>query len=91
MEPGKKLLAEFIACKNLSADWWRFSVVDLVAQKKPTYLSEITRHFTMLSAALDVISLLISAGLTGQEIIDTFWIAAQNAALELKKESEVEA
>lgn len=91
MEPGKKLLAEFIACKNLSADWWRFSVVDLVAQKKPTYLLEITRHFTFQSGALDVISLLICAGLTGQEIIDTFWVAANNAALELGKESGVEA
>lgn len=91
MEPGKKLLAEAIACKNLSADWWRASVIDLVAQKKPAYLSEITRHFALQSVVLDVISLLICAELTGQEIIDTFWIAANNAALEQQKESEVEA
>lgn len=80
------LAKKFASCK-LGAMWWRDSVVDLVNNEKPFLLADITKHVVLQDVALEVVSALLRAGLTGDEIVDVFW----SVALSVAKELEVEA
>lgn len=81
---GKIYLAKKFASCKLGAMWWRGSVVDLVKNEKPCCLAEITEHIVLQDVALEVVSALLSAGLTGDEIVDVFWSVALNVAMELE-------
>lgn len=86
MESKIYLAQEFASCK-LGAMWWRDSVVDLVNNEKPFLLADITKHVVLQDVALEVVSALLRAGLTGDEIVGVFW----SVALSVAKELEVEA
>ena len=86
MEDKIYLAEKFAHCK-LGAMWWRGSVVDLVKNEKPFLLADITKHVVVQDVALEVVSALLRAGLTGDEIVDVFW----SVALFVAKEFEVEA
>lgn len=83
----KIYLAEKFAHCKLGAMWWRAGVVDLVKNEKPFLLADITKHVVVQDVALEVVSALLRAGLTGDEIVDVFW----SVALCVAKELEVEA
>ena len=80
------LAKKFALCK-LGAMWWRASVVDLVKNEKPFCLAEITKHIVVQDMALEVVSTLLCAGLTGDEIVDVFWSVALSVAMELEVEA----
>lgn len=86
MEDKIYLAEKFALCK-LGAMWWRGSVVDLVNGEKPFLLADITKHVVVQDVALEVVSALLRAGLTGDEIVNVFWSVAFCVARELAVEA----
>ena len=86
MEEKIYLAKKFALCK-LGAMWWRAGVVDLVNNEQPFLLADITEHVVVQDVALEVVSALLSAGLTGDEIVDVFWSVALSVAMELEVEA----